>query len=385
MKKRVFLALIAGLLGGSARLFADSAELLPAHVWRFRVVPVYNFAPAAFGGDWDYNEYADGEGASKAYSTGLALEYGIFDWLSLAAQWTPGWVAWSDADVNVGKDIKVNANGVSDLFTGVAVQLVGAKAPIKAESLRFTVAPGLKVPFGGIDALEEYEKWKKGEDITAANPDNHALGAGARVYFDWIPNTPGKHLVFNLFSEIIAYPLTTTVRDYGLTPILSRAGEISNHYLNTTAGQTELGVAYTLQTGGTNYTDPAFLAWAQNYVYSKIDDAAKDLAAQKVAFGTDYTFEAELSYGGVGLGKDKKVIFNSGIPVTLNYNPGAKVGFVENEASYLFKTSPYLSFFFTNWALPTQLQVGYTVPIAGKNATARHILVLQAKLFLKFW
>jgi hypothetical protein len=135
MKKIISISLTL-LIMGTAALFADSADLLPANVFRFRVAPLYNFANGKFDEDGNYKKYDDGDGASKAYSTGFALEYGILNWLTFAAQWTPGWVAWSDVDTNVGEGIAVNANGVSDLFAGIAVQIIGQKAPVKSELFR---------------------------------------------------------------------------------------------------------------------------------------------------------------------------------------------------------------------------------------------------------
>jgi hypothetical protein len=194
MKKSISIALVL-LTAGAAALFADSAELLPAGVFRFRIVPIFNFAQGAFDEDGEYHEYGEGEGASKAYSTGLSLEYGVLNWLSLAVQWTPGWVAWSEADQDLGNDSTVNANGVTDLFAGVAVQIVGQQAPVKSELFRFTLAPGLKIPFPGADALDEYKDWKKNEAVTAANPDKHSLGVGGRAYLDFIPRASAYKLL----------------------------------------------------------------------------------------------------------------------------------------------------------------------------------------------
>lgn len=382
--KKIIVTGLALLLSGSA-LFADSADLLPARVFRFRIVPVFNFANGSFDEDGAYQTYGEGEGASKGYSTGFALEYGILDWLSLAAQWTPGWVAWSSADVNVGKDIAVNANGVSDLFTGLAAQIVGQKAPVKSGIFRVTVAPGLKAPFPGLDALDEYAKWKKGESITAANPDKHTLGVGGRVYFDYIPGLLDKHLVFNLYSEFIGYPVKSKIRNYSIAPILSRAAEIAAHYQSTSDGQTELGLAYYFQTGQTaNPADPAFLAWANDYVYGKIDQAAREIAEQDVQFGYDLTFEFEAALSGIALDSSKRLLLGAGLPFTFKYSPGTAVGFTEATDSAAFTLGPYVSLFLTDHLpLPLQLQLGYTIPVTGKSSAARHVFALQAKFFFR--
>jgi hypothetical protein len=381
--RSVLLALIL-LVMGTATLFADSADLLPANVFRFRIAPVYNFANGKFDKDGTYQKYDDGTGASKAYSTGLALEYGILDWLTFAAQWTPGWVAWSDVDQDVGSDSSVNANGVSDLFTGLAFQVVGQKAPVKSENFRVTLAPGVKIPFPGADALDEYEKWKKGDAITAANPDKHALGLGGRAYVDFIPGILDRHLVFNLYSEFIGYPVKSKVRDYSVAPILAKADELSKFYQKDPDGQTELVTAFA-QSGG-DYTNGAALgAWAPGFIYGQIDQAASTIADLDVAFGYDLTFEFEASVSSIPLDQNKKLLFAAGLPFNYKYSPGVKIGDQDATNNFAFYINPYASLFFTSFPVPLQLQLGYNIPVAGKNTDARHIVVLQAKFFLKFW
>jgi hypothetical protein len=384
MKKSTLIALVL-VITGAAAIFADSAELLPAGVFRFRIAPIFNFANGAFDKDGAYHEYGEGGGASKAYATGFALEYGVLDWLSLAAQWTPGWVAWSDVDQDLGSDSTVNANGVSDLFAGVAVQIVGQTAPVKTELFRFTLAPGVKIPFPGADALDQYEKWKKGEAVTAANPDKHSLGIGGRAYFDYIPGILDKRLVFNLYGEFIGYPLKSKIKNYSIAPILGRAADIAGHY-GTSDGQTELGLAYYFQEQKqADSADPAFLAWANNYVYSKIDRAANEIAELDVTFSYDLTLEFEASVGSIPLDQNKKLLFAAGLPFNYSYSPGTVVGFTGAEEEYAFNINPYVSLFLTNLPLPIQLQLGYNIPVFGANSAARHVLVFQAKFFLKFW
>jgi hypothetical protein len=382
--KKIILIVLVLLPAGAMALFADSADLLPARVFRFRIAPIFNFANGTFDEDGSYQKYGEGEGASKAYSTGFALEYGVLDWLSLAAQWTPGWVAWSDVDRNLGSGITVNANGVSDLFTGVAVQLVGEKAPVRSGIFRATLAPGLKIPFSGPDALDEYEKWKKGEGITAANPDKHSLGIGGRAYFDYIPGILDRHLVFNLYSEFIGYPLKSRIRNYSVAPILGRAAEIAGHYTGTADGQTELGLAYYLQTGQQpDPGDPAFQAWANGYLYDKIDQAAGEIADLDVIFSYDLTFEFEASVSGIPLDRNRKILFAAGLPFNYRYSPGSVVGFSAANKTSAFSINPYASVFLTSLPLPLQIQLGYNIPVSGVNSDARHTFVLQTKFFFR--
>ncbi|MDR0401138.1 MAG: hypothetical protein LBH51_09390 [Treponema sp.] len=391
MKKTISIAL-ALLALGVAHLFADSATLLPANVFRFRVVPAFNFANGAYDDDGKYHSYDEGEGASKAFSLGLSLEYGILDWLSLAAQWTPGWVAWSDVDVDfsaLGSDSTVNANGVSDLFAGIAVQIVGQNAPVKTELFRATVAPGVIIPFPGPDALDEYEKLQKGEKVTAANPGNHVFGMGARAYFDFIPGVLDKHLVFNLYSEFLTYPQKGKVRKSGAALLpglaMARGAELGAYYNSTLDGQAALGAAY-FQATGKNPTDPTnagdLTAWASNYISNQ---ALKEAADTEVAFGYDLTLEFEATLSDIPLDRNQKLLFTAGLPFNYTYTPGNKVGSADPEKEYLLSINPYVALFLTNLPLPIQFELGYHIPVFGVNSDARHVFVLQTKFFLKFW
>ncbi|MDR2444744.1 MAG: hypothetical protein LBD44_02240 [Spirochaetaceae bacterium] len=381
MKKTVSIALLF-LTVGAAALFAESAELLPAGLFRFRIAPIFNFANGGFDEDGKYHEYEKGGGATKVYGTGFALEYGVLNWLSLALQWTPGWVAWSDVDQDLGNDSTVNANGVSDLFAGVAVQIVGQTAPVKSELFRFTVAPGIKIPFPGADALDQFENWKNNEAVTAANPDKHSLGLGGRAYFDYVPGILNKHLVLNLYSEFIGYPVKSKVKDYSVAPILSQAS-----FYTTPAGQTALGGFYYAETGqgpidsGTGAPTADFLAWAAGYVYNRLP---KEVADWDVSFGYDLTFEFEVSVSGIPLDKNQKLLFAAGLPFNYSYSPGNTIGDLDAEEESSFSIKPYASLFLTNLPLPIQLQLGYNIPVAGVNSSASHVFVLQAKFFFKF-
>jgi opacity protein-like surface antigen len=384
MKKIISIALIL-LATGAAALFADSADLLPANVFRFRVIPLFNFADGAFDKDGAYHKYDDGGGASKAFGLGLSLEYGILDWLSLAAQWTPGWIAWSDVDANLGNDSAANANGVSDLFAGVAVQIVGQNAPVKTSLFRATVAPGVKIPFPGPDALDELEKLQRGDAATVANPDKHALGFGARAYFDFIPGVLNRHLIFNLYSEFLGYPLKSKAKNTDIqtlqTAIPGQATALRAYY-DTAEGQQALGAAAVA--AGENPMAPGFSTgpWVTNYVTNQAINQAGDL---DVTFGYDLTLEFEVTLDSIPLDRNQKLLFTAGLPFNYKYSPGTEIGSIDAEHDYLFGINPYVSLFLTNLPLPIQLQLGYNIPVFGVNSAARHVFVLQTKFFLKFW
>ncbi|MDX9957272.1 MAG: hypothetical protein RBT68_02415, partial [Spirochaetia bacterium] len=145
MKKITLMALACLLLAGSFT-FADDANVLPAGVGRFYVANTYAFANGGYDVDGDFDEYADGAGAFKVYNLGLALEYGVTDWISAAVQWAPGVNLWNDRDalLVVGPvSAETNLDGMADIFAGAKIQIVGENAPVQNTMVRFAVAPGV--------------------------------------------------------------------------------------------------------------------------------------------------------------------------------------------------------------------------------------------------
>jgi hypothetical protein len=160
------------------------------------------------------------------------------------------------------------------------------------------------------------------------------------------------------------------------------AASLGQYYTTTAAGGAALAAVYA-QAGG-DPTDAAALgAWTPGYIQ---DQAASTIADWDVAFGYDLTFEFEPSVGSIPLDKSGKLLFGAGLPFNFKYGPGNEIkDLVDAEDKYSFGINPYASLFFTSLAVPFQLQLGYNIPVAGKNTAARHVVVLQAKVFLKFW
>ena len=234
MKNFFATLLILFSLGGSFALFAEEAATLPARVGRLYVVPAYAFANKAYDEDGKSHNIPDGAGSLKAFNLSFALEYGITSWISAAVQWAPGWNIWSEIDnASAPFNFDFNANGVYDLFVGAKIQLVGAVAPIKTNMFRFSVAPGVKIPMPGADIINDKEfatdyyaemlagNLKTGDKVTAANPDKHAWGFGARFYFDWVIN---EHFFIDLYNETIFYPVEADLAMFRSSVIKAKYG-----------------------------------------------------------------------------------------------------------------------------------------------------------------
>ncbi|MBL6988452.1 MAG: hypothetical protein ISR65_01665 [Bacteriovoracaceae bacterium] len=65
---------------------------------------------------------------------------------------------------------------------------------------------------------------------------------------------------------------------------------------------------------------------------------------------------------------------------------GLDVPTVKTEAaSRILHVKPYLGCTFKGGPFPMSLQVGYSIPVGGKNATATNIVELKYKAYFKFW
>ncbi|WP_010255977.1 hypothetical protein [Treponema primitia] len=345
MKKVLSLVLFVLLLG-SISLFADDAKVMPARLGRFYIAPTYVFGPGYYDDDGDYESFDDGQGALKsAFNLGFALEYGIIDWITGAIQWAPGVTIASDVDsaqLSAGGS-DVNANGVADLFVGGKIQIIGENAPVKSSQLRFAVGPGVKIPLPGVDFKEQAKNAAKGDDVTASNGDYHVLGAGARLYFDYLIN---KNFFIDLYSELLFYPIEQKLEDSSI--------------------------------GGYMAKQPG------------VD--------VKMGHGYDLTFELEPTFT-TTLSPSKPIIFGAGLPINYKFTPeksfsisGAglaesaiKTGLEDGlgSSTQILTLKPNVSFFFVSWPLPTEFKLSYSAPIWGESIMAKHSITLQVKAYFR--
>lgn len=207
-------------------VFADDALVLPQGVLRISIAPSYGFADKTWDKDGEAQDITSTIGTKsdgvKYFNVGIAFEYGINDWITGALQWTPGWNIWSTMGFDK-TSLPAGALGLSpplppttliplyldkatlgsflDLFLGAKIQIVGKKAPVQNDQMRFSVAPGVKIPLPGASAADV--KPTEDEAFVVKEPDNHLWGMGARLYFDY--NVTPEFFV-NLYSEFIYYP-----------------------------------------------------------------------------------------------------------------------------------------------------------------------------------
>ncbi len=318
MRKFGIIALALVICAGSFA-FADDASVLPAGVGRFYMTNTYAFADSGYNVDGDLEDIPAGTGAIKAYNLGFALEYGVTDWISAAIQWAPGVNLWSEMDIT-GADF--NINGLSDLFVGAKLLIVGEKAPVQNSTIRFAVAPGVKIPMPGVDMEEQILNLMAGDSATIQQADNHVFALGARAYFDYIINTM---FFMNLYSEFTYYPLEA---DFGDTSIFSYG------------------------------------------------------STSKIAYGYQLVLEAEPHFDYMLDG----VKLSATLPVTYVMTPNVKIDDVESVDSKtsVLKVAPTVVALLTKTPLPLEFKLSYSLPIMGVNGYAVNALTFQAKAYFKF-
>ena len=119
-------------------LFADDALVMPSHVIRTYLVGVYANVPSAYDNDGKKQSLDD---KISVFNLGAAVEYGVNDWVTGAVQWVPGYNISSKID----NQDKATLADTADLFVGAKLQIVGPKAPVQNESIRFAIDPGIKI------------------------------------------------------------------------------------------------------------------------------------------------------------------------------------------------------------------------------------------------
>jgi hypothetical protein len=202
------------------------------------------------------------------------------------------------------------------------------------------VAPGVKFPLGKVDWEKQATNYGAGDDFLAQAADKHTLGAGGRVYFDYVIN---EMFFLNLYSEFIYYPMAVDIIDTSVQGY---------------------GTVKTVQGG-----DPAY--------------------NPTVKYGYDLTLEFEPHFG-MMIGDGLKL--SAGVPVTYTMAPESEVsgdtysavGFATTPAESLLTVGPNASLFFQKAALPFEVKLGYTLPLMGENSNATNTIVLQLKAYAKF-
>ena len=407
MKNLLLLGLACTLLAFPMILAADDAKVMPKNVGRLFVVPTFGSAETSYDADGN----ADHFDPIKMFNLGFALEYGLGDWISAAAQWAPGATLSSDLNSKnpyyglVGTEGRAHMNDLADLFLGAKIQLIGPKAPVTSSKFRVAFAPGLLVPLTqGPDFKSEVDglmtdimagttgillnptnvlsqeqaqaaatkEALSGRKLALNKMDNHAFATGFRAYFDWLLS---DNIFINFFNESLFY---LQKKD------LHRAGP---NYAMWQEGYKE-GVIKTLVGTGMGAQDALAAANGIDFGAAEVD------YKYKISFEIEPVIAAPLA--------DNSIIFNFCLPVRYVYTPAyeysfknlgqgtpldpggaASLDYLDTNSHQTLYFTPAIQFLVLNSALPIEFKIQYGIPLALKNATAMNLLTVQMRLYFK--
>jgi len=367
--RRIVLALV--LITFAVPAFADisGAKVLPQGILRTTIVPVYAFRNDTFDSDFGFS--TDSAADLKFFNTGIALEYGINDWITGAAQWAPGWTIWSDIDLDLDEDAELHR--FFDLFAGAKIQVMGPNAPVRHTGMRFAVGAGFKIPLGYPDWDGQYDSDTFEALITGAagdpavtagqpvpslagsdlddpfilsSPDTNQLGVGLRLYYDYIFN---QNWWINFYAE------------GGVSLLDGRAPGLIPHAIAELDG----------------VEDKFDRRWDVEF---EIEPHFETMLGETLELGL--SLPVKLDYlPEIRLDGDKLSEWESD---TLG---GAKPFEDAKTTTGPFSTlsvGPTVRLFARGWTVPTEFIAKYTAPVAGRNSSVQHVFSLQIRNYLSF-
>jgi hypothetical protein len=240
-------------------------------------------------------------------------------------------------------------NDVADLFVGAKFQIVGKKAPVKANMVRAAFAPGVAIPLTSVDFAAEADKalgvimgGGGAADIKFAKLDPHVFATGWRAYFDVVPH---EKFFINVFNETMFYMKKQNLDNWSPSWAMLAAVPGAN-----------------LGTGTADY----------KYKTSfEIEPVFETTLSPNVGFTACLPFRFEYSPATV-------LAFDN--PLTQGaYNSGALP--LKQEASQLLKVTPAVHFFFYKTPLPLEFKIQYGLPLYIRNGMAMNSIVLQIRAY----
>jgi len=203
MRRLIVLVALLAFLAAPVYAEGDGAKVLPAGVLRTTFAPTYAFYGDTFKRDFGVGREIGDQ--VRFFNLGLALEYGVTDWITAAVEWNPGWTIWSYVDTAFQFDQEPRLHRFFDMFAGAKLQVIGENAPVPRSDMRLAFAPGIKFPLGYPDWDGQHGDGFRevSEDpFILYSPDTNQLGLGMRLYYDYIFSASWW---INLFGEGVLY------------------------------------------------------------------------------------------------------------------------------------------------------------------------------------
>jgi hypothetical protein len=188
MKSRILTLFIAAAFIRTVTIYAEDAITLPAGTLRVDADASTGFVREGWDGD---SRKADAPDAT-IIGAALGISYGFTDWFTLVLDWAPGVTDTDLSDIDFGNDGDGEGEiyeGLSDFLLKAQFLIIGNNAPVSSERFRMRLAPGMVIPFPGIDDKDSL--------------GNHTWGLGGDVSFDTLVT---DNFFVNVFSEAYWFP-----------------------------------------------------------------------------------------------------------------------------------------------------------------------------------
>jgi hypothetical protein len=321
-------------------VWADDALVLPAHAWRFYLIPAWTLVKANFDAKGDQQAIASGAGRMKAFNLGYAIEYGINKWLTTGIQWSPGTTLSSSLDFSFGdpqRRDKAHLNDAFDARAGFKLQLLGSKSKdpkratglFQSTTLRLALGLGIKFPLTAIDWDQEATNFFRGDPYLAQAADKHLMAPMVSLHGDYVFIRDSKGELFvNLYSQYVPY--------------------FSRGIYN--------------KTSLARYLNP-------------------DLAEVKVDYGYDLLVEMEPRFDRWVIARTLRIGFY--LPFRCKAAPATELDDVsQHNPSYSLTVFPTLDLFWLLPKFPIELKIGYQYNLAGKNSPQAHTLAIILRVIV---
>jgi hypothetical protein len=255
---------------------------------------------------------------------------------------------------------KANMNGVADLFAGAKFQIVGPKAPVQNDNMRFAVATGVIIPMPGADFEKEFENMMKGEEARVQNMDNHVFGLGARFAFDYQIN---ENFFINLYNETILFPVKGDLSKADMGSAMVLAGFNDNLAAVGASASGEINYKFAL----TFEIEPVFSTF--------IADGIQLNAGLPINYKFTPAAERSVTVTGHPLGTAGNTTTEEAIMDMLG---------PDGEDSQILSINPGVSIFMMKLPLPLEFKFQYNLPVWGKNAMSTHSAIFQVRAYFAF-
>jgi hypothetical protein len=336
----IFFVIFIFLTFFSLPVLADDALVLPAHAWRFYLIPAWTTVKANFDAAGKRQAIDSGAGRMAAFNLGYAIEYGITNWLTTGIQWSPGTTLSSSLDFPFGdpqRRDKAHLNDAFDARAGFKLQLLGSKVrdPKRATGLfqsttmRLALGLGIKFPLTAVDWDREAANFFQGMPYLAQTSDKHLVAPMAGLHGDYVFIRDSKGEIFiNLYAQYVPY--------------------LSKGRYN--------------ETSLVRHLNPA-------------------LAAVEIDHGYDFLVEVEPRFDRWVIARTLRIGFY--LPLRYKAAPDSELdGVSQHNNSYSFTCFPTLDFFWLLPKFPIELKIGYQYNLAGKNSSQAHTLAVILRVIV---